>query len=152
MNKFDPAVVWSTGLWSGFAPKAPGTVGSVLAAVIWWLWLAPLSVGSQLIVLVAYVGISVALAARVMRRYQVKDAPQIVSDEFAGLWLALLGAPQTWLAVVLGFAAFRLFDVWKPWPVGWLDRNVAGAWGVMLDDLAAGLLSLGVLSLSLFLL
>ena len=150
MNKFDPAVVWSTGFWSGFAPKAPGTVGSVLAAVIWWLWLAPLSVGSQLIVLVAYVGISVALAARVMRRYQVKDAPQIVSDEFAGLWLALLGAPQTWFAVVLGFAAFRLFDVWKPWPVGWLDRNVAGAWGVMLDDLAAGLLSLGVLSLSLF--
>ena len=87
-----------------------------------------------------------------MRRYQVKDAPQIVSDEFAGMWLALLGAPQTWFAVVLGFAAFRLFDVWKPWPVGWLDRNVAGAWGVMLDDLAAGLLSLGVLSLSLFLL
>jgi phosphatidylglycerophosphatase A len=145
-------VLWATLFGVGFAPKAPGTFGSIGALILWWALLAGLSWQVQLAVIVVYTGLSTALVAVVMRRYSVKDAPAIVADEVAGLWIALLAAPVNWWAPLLGFALFRFFDIAKPWPVGWLDRHLPGAWGVMADDLAAGLLSLGVLQLAIFLL
>jgi phosphatidylglycerophosphatase A len=78
---------------------------------------------------------------------QVKDPACIVFDEFVGVWIALFMLPAGWLWVVMGFAAFRFFDILKPWPVGWLDRNLAGGWGIMLDDVAAGLMSLVLVQL-----
>ena len=59
-------------------------------------------------------------------------------DEEAGYLLTMLSAPAGWVWIVAGFALFRLFDIWKPWPIGWLDRHVGGGFGIMLDDLAAG--------------
>ncbi len=152
LRRSDPAVLWVTLFGVGFAPKAPGTFGSIGALILWAALLAQQPWQVQLVTIVLYTALSTALVSVVMRRYAVKDAPEIVADEVAGLWIALLAAPLNWWAPLLGIALFRLFDIAKPWPVGWLDRNLPGAWGVMADDLAAGVLSLGVLQLALFLL
>jgi phosphatidylglycerophosphatase A len=71
----------------------------------------------------------------------VSDHPAIVWDEVIGMALTLLAVPLTWPQYLLGFALFRLFDIVKPWPVGALDRQVGGGLGVMLDDIAAGVLA-----------
>ncbi len=133
----------------GFVRKAPGTFGSLGALVVWWALLSNLPWLFQLVVIAVYLGLSTWLAAIVMERYGVKDAPEIVADEVVGLWIALLAAPQVWWVALVGFGLFRLFDIAKPWPVGWIDRNLPGSWGVMLDDVAAGVLSLAVLQISL---
>ena len=74
----------------------------------------------------------------VTRTFGVDDASEIVADEVAGMWLALAFLPTLWWLVLLAFALFRLLDILKPGPIGWLDREVKGGLGVMLDDLLAG--------------
>ncbi len=71
-----------------------------------------------------------------------KDPGHVVIDEAVGVWVALLPAGLDWRLYVTGFVLFRLFDIAKPWPVSWADRKVAGAQGIMLDDLLAGLMAL----------
>ena len=73
-----------------------------------------------------------------LKRSSIKDPSFVVIDEVAGQWIALLPAGLDPVLFVAGFLAFRLFDIWKPWPVSWADRDVPGALGVMLDDLIAG--------------
>ena len=148
LRRSDPAVIWATGFGAGWLQPAPGTWGSIVALVLWWFFLAPLSPLVQVAVFMAYTALSFWLVARVMSRYGVHDAGEIVADEIAGLWLALIAAPQIWWVALGGFVLFRVLDIAKPWPVGWLDRNVPGVWGVMLDDLAAGLITLAVLQVS----
>lgn len=137
------------GLGSGFVPKAPGTVGSLAAVAIWWFLLADTSLVIQLVAIVAVTALGTWLTGRVQARYRVNDPGAIVIDEFAGQWIALLFAPLTPLGMLAGFALFRLFDIWKPWPVGALERGVPGPFGVMVDDLAAGLMALAVLQFTL---
>lgn len=147
----DPLVLLATGFASGFLRPAPGTWGSLVALVLWWLLLAELDWPWQLGVVAATVVAGTMITHVVGRRYGVHDDPRIVIDEFAGLWLALVAAPPTLLAGVAGFLMFRMLDIGKVWPVGWADRRVSGAVGVMLDDLLAGGLTLGVLQLTLLL-
>ena len=71
---------------------------------------------------------------------------------FVGMWLALWLLPREWPWVLAAFALFRLFDVWKPWPVRWADRSLKGGFGTMVDDALAGLMAFGVLQLALALL
>ena len=85
-------------------------------------------------------------------RRGLHDDSAIVLDEVAGVWVALLFVPDEPIAVAAGFLLFRVFDIWKPWPVSWADREVAGGLGVLLDDLFAGLLALAVLQTGLSLL
>ncbi|MEZ5560180.1 MAG: phosphatidylglycerophosphatase A [Pseudomonadales bacterium] len=144
----DPEVLLVTGIGSGLARVAPGTWGSAAALAFWWLLLAEAGPVVQLAVIAITVLVGTWLTARVCRRYGVGDAPAIVVDEFAGLWLALVAAPPGPVWLLAGFALFRLFDIWKPFPVGLADRRVKGAFGIMLDDLLAGLLAAGVLQLS----
>ncbi len=144
----DPAVFLVTGCASGFLRPAPGTWGSLLALAVWWLLLSNLSWSMQLAIVALTVVVGTGLTHRVGRRYGVHDDPRIVIDEVAGLWLALSGAPTSLLAGACGFLLFRLLDIAKPWPVGWADRRVSGAVGVMLDDLIAGGLVLAVLQLA----
>jgi phosphatidylglycerophosphatase A len=70
------------------------------------------------------------------------DNKAIVWDEFCGFWLTMFAAPTGLYAMVIGFICFRFFDIVKPWPVSWCDKKIKGGLGVMLDDLAAGLLAL----------
>jgi len=138
----------ASGCGSGLVPRAPGTVGS-LAALLPWLGLRLLPLPAYLLVLAAAFVLGVWACGRAARRVGLHDPGAFVWDEFVGQWLALLPVlAGPWWGVALGFALFRLFDVWKPWPVGWADRRLHGGLGVMADDVLAGLMAAGVLALA----
>jgi phosphatidylglycerophosphatase A len=146
-----PAGWIACGFGSGLTPKAQGTFGS-LAAILPWLLLRGLSVPAWLAVIVVGFAIGVWACDVAGRVIGVDDHRSLVWDEFVGLWITLLPALLApWWAVVAGFALFRLFDVWKPWPIAWFDRRVKGGFGVMLDDAIAGVFAGIVLYLVLLL-
>lgn len=136
--------------YAGFAPVAPGTVGSAVAIPLWWVmrqtglpWLEPLCL--------ALVIVAGAWGARVTEReLQVEDPGPVVIDEVAGMFVTLLWMPVTWPVAIVGFLAFRVFDIVKPYPVGRLER-LPGGWGVMADDVMAGVYAWGVLRIVLWL-
>lgn len=144
----NPFVLLATGLGSGLAPIAPGTVGSLLALPIWWWCLADLSLVQQVLIVSVIAAASIWVVNRACRAAGVGDASAFVLDEFVGQWVALLAAPKSLLVVGIGFALFRAFDIGKPWPVSWADRRLKGGLGVVADDLLAGLLAAAVLHLS----
>jgi len=132
------------GFGAGCSPKAPGTMGTLLAVAI-YLPLSPLPIVAYGVVLAAVILVGVWLCDRASRDLGVHDHPGIVWDEIAGYLLTMFAAPPGWPWILVGFALFRLFDIWKPWPIGWLDRRVSGGVGIMLDDLVAGLFAAGCL-------
>jgi phosphatidylglycerophosphatase A len=142
-------VLLATGLGSGLAPYAPGTVGSLLALPIWWFVLADLPAVAQAACVASIALISIWVVDRACRAARVGDASAFVLDEFVGQWVALVAAPKTLLALGVGFALFRAFDIVKPWPVSWADRRLRGGLGVVIDDVLAGVLACAVLQLSL---
>jgi phosphatidylglycerophosphatase A len=137
-----PAGWIATGFGSGLAPRAPGTVGSLAALLPWWFLLQALSLPIYLGVLLLAFAIGVWATNWVIEQTHISDPGFVVWDEFVGLWIALLLAPPGWPWVLAGFALFRLFDIWKPWPVSWADRQLHGGLGVMLDDVLAGIYAL----------
>ena len=144
----NPFVLLATGFGSGFAPVAPGTVGSLLALPIWWFWIADQPLWQQLVFVAAAAAVSIWIVSRACRATGVGDASEIVLDEFVGQWTALVAAPKSLTALVLGFLLFRLFDITKPWPISWADRELRGGLGVVTDDVFAGVLAALVLQLS----
>ena len=141
-----PAQFFAFGLGSGLSPKAPGTVGTVAAIPFYCLMtFLPLGSYSALVLVAALIGIY--LCGEAARELGVHDHPGIVWDEFVGFWITMWAVPFTGLNVLLGFALFRLFDIWKPWPIRWCDRHVHGGLGIMLDDVLAGVMACAVLHL-----
>jgi phosphatidylglycerophosphatase A len=132
-------MVIATGFGVGLSPLAPGTCASLFALPFAWgiraEWgAAGLGIAVALIFVVG--GWAAGVAAKV---HGVRDPGSVVVDEIAGQWLALVATPLDPVGWALAFVLFRLFDIWKPWPVGWADRHVKGGFGIMLDDvLAAG--------------
>jgi phosphatidylglycerophosphatase A len=146
-----PASIWRNpihflafGLGSGAAPKAPGTFGT-LAAIPLWLLFADLPILSYIAVIVVASLVGIWLCGQTSKDLGVHDHGGIVWDEFVGLWITYIALPEGWLWVLFGFLLFRLFDIWKPWPIGWADSKVSGGLGIMLDDILAGFMALGVL-------
>jgi len=133
-----PAGWLASGFGAGFSPRAPGTIGSLVALLPWWLWLRGIPAWHYALVLGCAFALGVWAADWVIGKLGSQDPQVVVWDEFVGLWLALFLAPPGWAWMLGGFAAFRLFDIWKPWPVRWADRAVHGGFGTMLDDLLAG--------------
>ncbi len=146
-----PAGWIASGLGVGLSPRAPGTVGSLAALIPWWLWLRHQDLALYLGVLVLAFGIGIWAANWVIARTRIEDPSVVVWDEFVGQWIALLLAPAGWQWVLGGFALFRLFDIWKPWPVRWADRKLHGGVGAMLDDVLAGVYAFLVLQAMAFL-
>ncbi|MDE2225179.1 MAG: phosphatidylglycerophosphatase A [Xanthomonadaceae bacterium] len=142
-----PAGWIATALGAGLSPKAPGTAGSLVALLPWWFLLRGLSPGVYLAVLVAGFLLGVWACDVSDRRLGMHDQGALVWDEVIGMWITLVAVPLQWWWMIIGFALFRLFDIWKPWPVSWADRRVHGGLGVMLDDVAAGVYALIVLQL-----
>ena len=140
-----PTPAWArqvaTALGAGRSPVAPGTMGAlcampvvvILAETGFWIRLAVVST-------VTVVG--TIAAGKFARGAGQKDPSAVVIDEFAGIMVTFLAVPITAFTAILGFSLFRLFDIWKPPPVNWLDRHVEGGVGIMADDLAAGLMAL----------
>ena len=131
----------ATGLGAGKLPKAPGTWGS-LAALLPWLLLRQLSLPSYLAMLAAVFVIGCAAAGSAEKILDTADAGPIVIDEILGMFITLTLAPHQPVAWLLGFVLFRLFDIFKPYPVCWFDRHIHGGVGIMMDDVVAGLYAL----------
>ncbi len=136
------------GLGSGLAPKAPGTFGTVAAVVIYLLLLQGLTLPIYLSVVLISSLLGFWFCDQTAKDLGVHDHPAIVWDEFCGFWLTMLAAPTGWPWVIVGFVLFRLFDIWKPWPISWLDKKVHGGVGIMVDDLVAGVFALAVLQVT----
>ena len=134
------------GFGSGLAPKAPGTFGTLLAVPL-YLLLSQLSLLPYILVVVIAFAIGIYLCGRTATDLGVHDHPGIVWDEFVGFWITMIAAPAGWLWVVIGFILFRLFDIWKPWPIRFFDKNVESGLGIMIDDVLAGIYALMVLQL-----
>jgi len=133
-----PVNFLALGFGSGLAPKAPGTFGT-LAAVPLYLMMTSLSNNQYLLLtaLISLVGIWICgTSAEILG---VHDHSGIVWDEIAGFLITMYLAPSGWLWIVLGFIYFRIFDILKPWPISWLDKHVGGGFGIMIDDIVAGL-------------
>ncbi|MFT4609633.1 MAG: phosphatidylglycerophosphatase A [Cellvibrionaceae bacterium] len=137
-----PAQLLALGFGSGLAPKAPGTFGT-LAAVPLYLMFSSTLFEWQLLIVVASFFAGIYLCNVTATALGVHDHPAIVWDEFVGFWLTmlalpLLGVSLDWLLLLLGFIFFRLFDIIKPWPILWVDQKVHGGFGIMFDDVLAG--------------
>ena len=113
-------------------------MGTLAAIPLWWL-LAQLPLTSYLIVVSIAAVVGIAICGRAADQMGVHDHGGIVWDEFVGFWIAMAALPITWQSVVLGFVLFRVFDIFKPWPISWLDKRVSGGFGIMIDDVIAGL-------------
>lgn len=128
------------GLGSGLIRPAPGTWGS-LAAIPFILALQGLSTPLYALILIIATVFGIWVCQRVSEDLGVDDHPAIVWDEFVGMGFALMCLPvdHLWIGAAIGFCLFRFFDIVKPGPVGWLDRNLTGGLGIMLDDVLAGI-------------
>lgn len=152
-----PRSIWTNpihfvacGFGIGALPLMPGTYAT-LAAIPLYLLIAKLPLTIYITITIALNILGIWLCGVTNRDFGTKDHPAAVWDEIAAFLIVMIGVPVTWYYIVLGFALFRLFDIWKPGPIGWVDRNVHGGLGVMLDDILAALFSLVILQVIVFL-
>lgn len=133
-------IVLATAGGVGYAPVAPGTVGSLVALplVPWIAGMRDASLATGVSLVVAIALLAVWVAGRAEMVFGGKDHARIVIDEVAGMATAALFVPATWRAAALAFVTFRVFDVVKPYPAGLIDRRGRGGVGVVGDDLVAG--------------
>jgi phosphatidylglycerophosphatase A len=144
---FDPAInrnvfrdwrhLLAFGFGSGLAKYAPGTFGTLVAIPL-YLAISGLPAWLYAVTVIAAFALGVWLCDTVSSDLGVHDHGGIVYDEFVGFWITMFLVPPSLVAVVAGFALFRLFDIWKPGPIRWCDRSVGGGFGIMLDDVLAG--------------
>jgi phosphatidylglycerophosphatase A len=151
-EKIAPHLLWhpvdflALGFGSGLMPRAPGTAGTV-AAIPVYLALQPLALHVYLPLVAVLFLVGIPMCAHTAERLGVHDHPGIVWDEIVGYLVTMTFAPPGWLWVAAGFVLFRFFDVLKPWPIKWFDSKVGGGFGIMVDDLLAGIAAAAVLQL-----
>jgi phosphatidylglycerophosphatase A len=140
----NPIHLIAAGFGSGLAPRAPGTFGTLAALIPWWP-LHFLSPWHYWIVIALGFVVGIYICGKTAHDLRTHDHGAIVWDEFIGVWIALAWLPTNGVWIVAGFVLFRLFDIWKPWPIRWCDRNIHGGLGIMLDDVLAGAFALALL-------
>lgn len=136
-----PIMLLAFGFGSGLSRVAPGTVGTLMAAVL-WLFLVQLPTLLYLVAVLLCALLGIYICGEAAKRLNEHDHGGIVWDEFVGLWIALATIPPDWSALMVGVVLFRFFDIAKPWPIRWIDGNVHGGFGIMIDDVIAGLATL----------
>ena len=144
----NPLHLLSLGLGSGLSPVAPGTCGTLLA-IPPYLLLAQLSLPYYLLAVLLAFAAGIYLCGYTSTALGVHDHSGIVWDEFVGFWITMIAVPPTWQWILAGFVLFRLFDIVKPWPVKVADANMKGGFGIMFDDVLAGLYALVGLQLAM---
>jgi phosphatidylglycerophosphatase A len=152
----NPIHLLALGFGTGCVPKMPGTIGT-LVGILFYLPLVYLSSAYSswtvyIVVTIALFLSGIWLCEVTANHLGVHDHGGIVWDEIVGFLITMTMVPPDWRFVVLGFVLFRLFDIWKPWPISWLDRKVSGGLGIMLDDVLAGIYALIVLQIIVYLL
>ncbi len=146
----DPLMWLACGFGTGAARIAPGTFGT-LVGLPFYYYMQPLSVWWYLAIVTVFFIIGIGLCGYAAKQLNVHDHPGIVWDEVVGYLVTMFMAPAGWLWMAVGFALFRLFDIWKPWPIRLLDQGVGGGFGIMVDDLLAGIYAAGLLQLAYYL-
>ncbi len=131
----------SSALGLGYLPKAPGTWGT-LAAIPLWYAMRGLPAWAFALVTLAAIAVAVGVSHRAERIDGGHDVQLIVIDEVVGLLTTAIGVPFAWPEVIAAFVVFRILDMWKPQPIRWVDEHVEGGLGVVLDDVAAGVVGL----------
>lgn len=137
-NLKNPVHFLAVGFGSGLAPKAPGTFGTLAAIPLFYL----LSFFSNEIILFAIVLSSILgvyLCGKAAKDVGVDDHPAIVWDEFVGYFITMFLTDVTFTTLMVGFILFRIFDIFKPWPISIADKKLHGGLGIMLDDILAGI-------------
>ncbi len=145
----DPVNLLALGLGSGLARRAPGTFGT-LAGLPFLPVFGLIGLPGALLLLLLTAVVGVFICAHASRVMGLDDPGCIVWDEMVGLWVTLFALPLSLPVVIGGFVLFRLFDIFKPWPISWCDRHIKGGLGIMVDDLLAGLCAAGVLRVLLW--
>jgi phosphatidylglycerophosphatase A len=133
----DPVLFLAFGFGSGLAKKAPGTCGTLAAIPLYLLIAQSGSLIYSLVTLVVIIA-GIWICDKAADKLGEHDFGGIVWDEIAGYLVTMWFIPFSWKALVLGFILFRFFDILKPWPIKWADRKVKGGFGIMLDDVLAG--------------
>ena len=142
----NPIHLLALGFGTGCAPKMPGTIGTLVGILFYLPMLTlpwPFYIGVTIILFL----LGIWLCDVTARHLGVHDHGGIVWDEIVGYLITMTAVPPDWRFVLLGFVLFRLFDIWKPWPINWLDRKLLGGLGIMSDDVFAGIYALIVLQI-----
>mgnify|MGYP001827263967 CR=1 FL=1 len=134
----DPVHWLAFGIGSGCMPAAPGTFGTLVAIPLYllvqglplWIYLA--------VTLLLFIA-GVWICGKTSEKLGVHDHSGIVWDEIVGYLVTMIAAPAGWVWIVIGFILFRIFDILKPWPIGVADKKLSGGFGIMFDDVIAGL-------------
>ena len=135
----NPIHLVAFGFGAGLSPKAPGSVGTIVAVLIYLVLPSmPPIIYAGLVLLSFFFGIWIC--GKTAEDLGVHDHGGIVWDEFVGYWITMFMAPSGLFWVLLGFVFFRLLDIFKPWPIKWADKELAGGLGIMLDDVLAGIM------------
>jgi phosphatidylglycerophosphatase A len=132
------------GFGSGAVPFAPGTFGTLMA-IPFYLILSLLPLSAYLIFTVGFMLFSSWLCDCISRETGTHDHPGMCIDEFVGFFVTMIAAPAGWQWIAVGFILFRLFDIWKPWPISYADKNIHGGFGMVFDDVLAGLYAMIVM-------
>ncbi len=146
----NPVHVLSFGFGAGLSPVAPGTIGTLVAIPI-YLVLASFSTAVYLSSVIVIFMLGCWTSRRTSDALGVHDHPGIVIDEIVGYLVAMLFVPLGWYWIIAGFLLFRIFDIFKPWPISMVERHVKGGIGIMLDDLLAAVYSLLFLHIAIWL-
>jgi len=130
--------IWATFLYSGLLPAMPGTWGSLAALILWWFIPENPLIQTCCVLIVIITG---TWSAQIYSKsINQKDPGEVVIDEVAGMWLALIFIPHTWYNFLAGFLLFRMLDIFKPGLLG-ASQELPGGWGIMADDLLAGVIT-----------
>ena len=143
-----PAHFFALGFGSGLAKKAPGTFGTLVGLPLFWL-ISAYPISAQLIVIFALFLVGIYFCDKSGKALGVADHGSIVWDEIVAMMLVLAFSPPSWLNWVVAFLLFRLFDIWKPFPIKQFDAKLKNGFGVMFDDLLAAIYA--ILSLKIIL-
>ena len=134
----DPILCIAFGFGSGLAKKAPGTFGTLAAVPIYMVLIQANSLIYGAVTIISSV-VGIRICGIAADRLGEHDFGGIVWDEIAGFLITMWFVSFTWQNLFLGFVLFRIFDIIKPWPIKWIDQKVSGGFGIMLDDVIAGL-------------
>ena len=136
----NPIHLLAFGFGAGLSPKAPGTMGTVVAVLIYLVLPSMPPIIYAGLILLSFV-FGIWICGKTAEDLGVHDHGGIVWDEFVGYWITMFMAPSGLFWVLLGFVLFRLLDIFKPWPIKWADKELAGGLGIMLDDVLAGIMA-----------
>jgi len=145
----NPVHLLAFGFGIGKIPIMPGTFGTLLGIPA-YLLLVELPVWQYVVVVLFLFVVGIVICDKTSSDMATHDNPGIVFDEIVGLLVTYVAMPDGGPWIIVGFVLFRLFDIWKPYPISWLDKNVGGGFGIMVDDVLAGIFAAICLQLAVY--